>query len=191
MAQAEKYYGRSIPRPREIHFKSNGSVGGWSNYGRGDMMFHLIFAAENDHEYFNVTIPHEVAHWVSDCVHGYDFTPKGKARHHGPRWKSVMIGCFNLPPERCHNMSLANVKTRVVRQWEYKCECRTWKLNTYKHNKDIKRRAMKDRYGNVHNKGRYSCPDCKTNLNFTGNEVVDNTSDADRLEQLKQQFANL
>lgn len=184
MKIAEAYYGRSIPRPNKIHFKSNGSVGGWSNFSTKEMMFHLAFAEQNEHEYFNVIIPHEVAHWVADCVLGYDITPKGKARHHGPRWKSVMVRVFNLPPTRCHNMSIDTIKTRVVRNWEYKCECRIHSLNTYKHNKS-------ERFLKKNGRSFWSCRGCKTKLRFTGNEVVAKSSNDVKLEQLRQQLKNL
>lgn len=161
--EAERHYGIKFPRPNKVHYKTNGTCGGWSNYGKKEMMFHLVFADENWDDYFTNTIPHEAAHWVCDHLHGVEYRKDGYGRvitrrgvpvhdHHGPKWQNVMRFCYGLEPDRCHSYSTKNVKTRKVRRWTYKCgKCEhQYQLTTNKHNKNTK---FRNNYG----RDLYSC----------------------------------
>lgn len=47
-------------------------------------------------DFYNDTIPHEMAHQVTFNLYGPEATA------HGPEWKSVMIA-YGIKPQRCHD----------------------------------------------------------------------------------------
>lgn len=75
------------------------------------------------------TIPHEVAHYVSDCL--YDLR---KIKPHGVEWKKLMID-FGAEPIVRANYDLAGIPVRQVRRYLYVCGCREVELTAYRHNK--------------------------------------------------------
>jgi SprT protein len=116
IVQAEKYYNKSFERPRAIIYKENGTCGGWSNYSTRELMFQIDLMRLNFDEYMNVIIPHEVAHWVQGSLYPYSTS-------HGREWKSIMVKCFNLPPERCHFMDTTQIKCKQYTRFELDCSC--------------------------------------------------------------------
>lgn len=201
--KAEKHYGITLPRPKLIHFKTSGTTGGWSNYGKKEMMFHLIFAKENREDYFKNTIPHEAAHWVCDHIHGLEYRKDRSGRkiirngryicdHHGPNWQRVMLECYNLQPDRCHSYSTENVKTRKVRRWNYECvKCgEVSELTTHGHNKVQK-------YLKGTGRNYYSCKCCNRmyGMNHKGHALVfvgeKKASPQDQIAELQKQIAAL
>lgn len=92
------------------------------------------------------TIPHEVAHYISDCL----YRPK-KIRPHGKEWQKVM-GDFGAEPIVRANYELSGIPVRQVRSYSYQCQCRIVPLSSYRHNK-IQQGAQ-----------RYRCRDCAADL---------------------------
>ena len=66
-------------------------------------------------EMINQTLPHELAHLISQKVYGRII-----GGGHGRVWKSVMIR-LGLRPDRCHDYSLEGVKTRRKAKFAAKC----------------------------------------------------------------------
>lgn len=66
-------------------------------------------------EMINQTLPHELAHLISQKVYG-----RTLGGGHGRLWKSVMVR-LGLPPNRCHDYSLEGVKTRKKAKYPVKC----------------------------------------------------------------------
>lgn len=185
--QAEEHYKTVIPRPKMIHWNTKGTTGGWSNYSKKEMMFNIVLAAENWQDYDENTIPHEAAHWVCDHVYGIQTrrTYTGKVQYiaHGSHWKSVMWSCYKINPhgERCHNYDVSNVKARVHRKWEYRCNCRVHVVKTNKHNKiqaGEKRKLIDPLY-----KG-FVCNGCKSSLTFLGEKKDEAAEKQRRINQL-------
>ncbi len=132
--KAEKFYGKTFERPKNIIFKTTGTTGGHSNYKRRELMFNIILANENGDDFVNRTVPHEVAHYVQRAVYGY-----AGVRPHGREWQYVMTKVYGLNPDRCHSYDVTSVKTRKQTRHKYGCPCgKTFNITTTLHNK-IKR----------------------------------------------------
>jgi SprT protein len=92
------------------------------------------------------TVPHEVAHYVVDVVHGWR-----NVRPHGREWRAIMTA-FGADPDRTHAYDLAGVPVRRQRRHPYRCGCTTHHLTTRRHNQ-VRRGAM-----------RYHCRHCGEEL---------------------------
>jgi SprT protein len=89
-----------------------------------------IFARYFD-ENFATTIPHEVAHYISDQLHG--------SRHikpHGAEWRELMQ-MFGADTSRTALFDLEGLPARVYRRFAYQCDCNTWQLTSRRHNRII------------------------------------------------------
>ena len=87
-----------------------------------------LFAKYPDDSWSN-TIPHEVAHYVVDCLHGIRNT-----RPHGAEWKQVMID-FGAEPLVRAAYDLKGIPVRQVRHYTYQCQCRDILLTVHRHRK--------------------------------------------------------
>lgn len=75
-----------------------------------------------------VTVPHEVAHYITDMVYGLC-----NIRPHGPEWKALMAE-FGADASRTCNYDLDGIPRRVVRRFPYRCDCMHHELTAYRHN---------------------------------------------------------
>ena len=75
------------------------------------------------------TVPHEVAHYVVDMLHG-----SRRVRPHGPEWRAVMED-FGVDPRRKVVFDLSGVPQRRQRRFEYQCSCRVHSLAARSHNR--------------------------------------------------------
>ncbi len=96
----------------EIRFDVRGRRGGYAQRDRL-INFNPILLMENQEEYFNQVVPHEVAHCI-DYANG-----RGRSIH-GPSWKAIMR-LFGCEPDRCHNMDTSNAAIYTRAKFEYKC----------------------------------------------------------------------
>lgn len=96
------------------------------------------------------TIPHEVAHYVTDVLHGLH-----RVRPHGPEWRAVMRAFGAAPVATCR-YDLEGLPVRRQRRFSYRCACSTHTLSTVRH--------KRIQGGKV----RYSCRRCRTTLCYTG-----------------------
>lgn len=87
-----------------------------------------LFAKYPDDSWEN-TIPHEVAHYIVDCVYGL-----GRVRPHGKEWQGVMVG-FDAVPNVHANYDLSGIPVRKVRRYPYRCLCREVPLTGHRHKK--------------------------------------------------------
>lgn len=132
--QASEYYHVDFSSIRkEIRYDLTGVVAG--QYGQKDgkhfFRVNLVLAEKNLQDYLNDTIPHEFAHFVAHIKYG------NKIKAHGIEWQSVMVRCFNLVPNRCHDYDVSEVKsTYKVQRHYYKCVCgHSTNFSTTIHNK--------------------------------------------------------
>ncbi len=95
------------------------------------------------------TIPHEVAHYVVEQVHGL----RG-IKPHGLEWRNVMLA-FGCTPETTCNYDLQGIPTRQVRRITYRCACRSHQLSSYRHHKIIRNEAV------------YHCRQCRKPLSLS------------------------
>jgi SprT protein len=88
--------------------------------------YNPTIALANLEKFITRTVPHEVAHVVDRRLNG--------SSSHGPRWKKIMKD-FGVPAARCHSYSKGVVKTRELKRFAYRCECRTHSLTSILHNR--------------------------------------------------------
>jgi SprT protein len=73
------------------------------------------------------TIPHEVAHYITDCI-----WPIRKVKPHGPEWKSVMRS-LGVEPRVTGDFDLAGIPVRQYQRFDYSCSCKTHQLSLIRH----------------------------------------------------------
>ncbi len=94
------------------------------------------------------TIPHEVAHYVTDIIYGLK-----NIKPHGKEWKAVMHA-FEADASVTANYDLSGVPLKKQSLFTYRCDCRDHQLSTTRHNKIRQRRY------------RYYCNFCKQPLHY-------------------------
>lgn len=100
----------------------------------------------------HTTVPHEVAHYVTDQLYGLR-----NIRPHGREWQQVMRA-FGVAPRATGNYDLSGIPVRRQRRFSYRCACREHQLSCVRHNK-VQRKQM-----------RYLCQLCGTQIRFNGAE---------------------
>ncbi|KIL03109.1 hypothetical protein EGJ28_21320 [Stutzerimonas xanthomarina] len=153
LARAGSFYSRTF-WITEILFNLSGSTAGQFQWSRDltsqRIRLNRILLDQNPQEMLRTIIPHEVAHLVACQLYG----PKVG---HGPRWKQIMMNCFNLPPDRCHDLdtSLASAKPFI-----YRCGCKAFNISTRMH-KQMERGQLRH------------CKACKQPLAYSHVEEVE------------------
>lgn len=151
LQQASDHYGQVFPEI-PVFFDLRGKAAGMYRVRAGERLIRYnpyIFARYFD-DNLAQTIPHEVAHYVSDLLHGFR-----NIRPHGPEWKQVMV-MFDADPRATCNYDLHGLPQRRYRQHAYRCGCRQHQLTTIRHN-----RVRHDRM-------RYFCRQCGAPLRYVG-----------------------
>ena len=106
-----------------------------------------VFAKYFD-DNFSETIPHEVAHYVTDILYGLR-----SIKPHGAEWKSVMQ-VFGVAANRTANYDLSGLPVRKFQTFVYHCGCQNYELTSRRHNKIL------------NGSGHYMCRDCGGKLLF-------------------------
>jgi SprT protein len=78
---------------------------------------------------FNTTIPHEVAHYISDIVYGLK-----NIRPHGKEWKKIMQA-FGADASVTATYDLSGIPLKKQTYFTYQCDCREHQLSSIRHNK--------------------------------------------------------
>jgi SprT protein len=106
------------------------------------------------HRYFEenmqITVPHEVAHYVTDKIYGHVQHRIFSARRikpHGVEWQSVMAE-FGVDASRTCSFNLDGLPVRQYKNYLYACQCRQHQLGSRRHNKVVRKQA------------RYHCRAC-------------------------------
>lgn len=144
---ASGLYGRDFA-PIPVHFDLVGrSAGMYRVRGRQRMIrYNPHLCAKYFDDSLAVTVPHEVAHYVTDVLHGLR-----NIRPHGAEWKAVMQA-FGADDSRTCNYDLRGVPHRAERRHAYRCDCRVHQLSARRHN-------QMQRQGT-----RYVCRSCRVDL---------------------------
>jgi len=131
-----------------FNFKLKGCVAGQAWYTKKMLKFNLILASENLTDFFNDTIPHEIAHIYTDKIFP-------RSTPHGQQWKYIM-STMGFKPVRCHNYDTQTVKKLHNKMlYIYSCPCG----NIFKLSKLI--------HGKIVNGQKRSCNICKGQIYFT------------------------
>jgi SprT protein len=100
------------------------------------------------------TVPHEVAHYLSDRLYGLR-----AIRPHGKEWRALMQ-LLGASPEIRHNYDLQGIPQRRQQRFTYRCGCRSYELGTVRH-----RRIASGR-------GYYQCRHCAAKLTYAGTNAA-------------------
>ncbi|VAW55374.1 hypothetical protein MNBD_GAMMA06-1503 [hydrothermal vent metagenome] len=92
---------------------------------------------------FATTIPHEVAHYVTDVIYGLK-----NIKPHGKEWKAVMFA-FDADASVTANYDLSGIPLKKQSLFTYQCDCREHQLSSIRHNKIKKHHCQ------------YFCRSCK------------------------------
>ncbi len=122
----------------------------WFSKPQQQIRFNPWLFAKYPADSWDNTIPHEVAHYISDCLYGLN-----NIKPHGNEWRAIMQA-FGAKPVVRGDYSLEGIPTRRVQRYRYQCECRDVELTTYRH-KNIQR--------GIH---EYRCRDCSGLLEYVG-----------------------
>jgi SprT protein len=150
---AENYYDRKF-NEIPVLFDLTGKSAGMYRVKAGQRVIRYnpyVFSKYFD-DNFNETIPHEVAHYVTDMLYGLK-----KIRPHGSEWKSVMQ-VFGVAANRTANYDLAGLPVRNFQTYVYHCGCQDYELTSRRHNKILR------------GTGHYMCRDCGGKLLFVKNQ---------------------
>jgi len=122
-----------------VVYKKRGRTAGTANYGTWELDFNSVLLMENDQNFIDRTVVHELAHLidhhVNPEVHNVGYGQKRSA--HGPSWKRVMR-LLGAEPTRCHSYDTTNsaVKKRGQQKFVYRCSCGgTMELGPTRHRK--------------------------------------------------------
>jgi SprT protein len=96
--------------------------------GRRSIRYNPYLFAKYFEENVAVTVPHEVAHYVTDVLYGLH-----RVRPHGVEWQAVMRS-LGVEPRASGDYDLAGVPVRRQRRFDYACGCATHHLSARRHN---------------------------------------------------------
>ncbi len=97
---------------------------------------------------FKTTIPHEVAHYISDLIYGLR-----NIKPHGREWKEIMQA-FGADATVTAAYDLTGIPQRSKTLYTYQCSCREHQIGAIRHNR-IEKKG-----------GTYICSLCKQTLYF-------------------------
>lgn len=135
-----------------VLFDLTGRAAGMYRVRRGERVirYNPYLFAKYFEDNLKVTVPHEVAHYITDCVYGF-----ATIRPHGPQWRELMVA-FGAEPKATSDYDLDGVPGRRQRRHPYHCGCTAHELTTVRHNKASSGRM------------RYYCKRCGGELAYQG-----------------------
>jgi SprT protein len=133
--RAGEIFGRSfavIP----VLFDLRGLTAGMyrSRNGQRQIRYNPHLFAKYFEDNLAVTVPHEVAHYIIDCLYGIR-----KVRPHGAEWKAVMQN-FEANASRTCRYDFSGIPVKAEKRYDYQCGCKTHRLTSRRHNKILKKR---------------------------------------------------
>lgn len=124
-----------------ITFNKRGAVAGTAWSSKRLIEYNLILAQENQIDFINQIVPHEVAHIIANRYFK-------KNCGHKKEWKAIMVR-FGLSATRCHNYNVQNAERQ---RFKYTCACGSnFQVGKNLHNK-------------LQNGSGHYCRKCKTKL---------------------------
>ena len=117
-----------------VRFDLKGKSAGMYRVQNGEKLIRYnpyLFAKYFD-DNLAVTVPHEVAHYITDRVYGLQ-----NIRPHGKEWRALMAE-FGADASRTCNYDMQGVPQRVYQRFPYQCSCSGHELTARRHNQ-IKR----------------------------------------------------
>ncbi|MFQ5642788.1 MAG: SprT-like domain-containing protein [Thiogranum sp.] len=118
-------------QPLPVSFDLSGRAAGMYRSGRGGRAIRYnpyLFAKYFDAN-LGITVPHEVAHYVTDRLYGLR-----NIRPHGVEWQTVMQA-LGAEPRATARYDLEGIPVRRQRRFSYRCDCNTYQLSSARHNR--------------------------------------------------------
>jgi SprT protein len=129
---AEKIFQSNFPLIA-IRFDLMGKTAGMykvSNTERSIRYNPYLFAKYFD-ENIETTVPHEVAHYITDMVYGLN-----RIRPHGTQWKALMKQ-FGADASRTCNFDMEGIPQRIHRRFSYTCGCANHEITARRRNQIV------------------------------------------------------
>jgi SprT protein len=138
-----------------VRFDLTGRAAGMYHVARGcrSIRYNPYMFAKYFDENYTTTIPHEVAHYLTESLYG-----RKKPRPHGAQWRTVMQMLGADANVHC-NFDLDGIPIRRYRRVRYICRCQTHELTRVRHNRVQKKGA------------RYYCRLCRTELLLSDDQL--------------------
>lgn len=115
--------------PVTIKFDLTGRSAGM--YVRKENQYMIRYNAYIFAKYFeenlSTTVPHEVAHYITDMMFKSVYP-------HGKEWRQIMYS-FNTDPKRTCDYDLEGIQIKTQKRHGYHCKCMTHQLSSTRHNK--------------------------------------------------------
>lgn len=127
-------------------YKVTGREKGWAWSKGGDkpknrqIRYNPWIFAKYYEENLTVTVPHEVAHYLVDCLYGLNRGGLRGVRPHGAEWKAVM-DAFGVDSSVTAKFDLVGIPSRQYQQFDYRCDCKTHQIGIRRHNKVLRGEA--------------------------------------------------
>ena len=132
IAIANKRYNIDLKFPTVVYQK-RGTTAGTANYRTWTIDINPVLLVENFDDMLADTVPHEMAHLITDTVYpeAHESGPmqrtrrgwkRGKRSVHGSEWQSVMR-VLGVNPSRTHSYDTTNARVREKVSYDYKCNC--------------------------------------------------------------------
>lgn len=155
--RAAGVYGRAFPM-LPVLFDLRGRMAGMYRVAgeRRVIRYNPWLFAKYPEDGMQVTVPHEVAHYVTDLLYGFD-----RIRPHGREWQGVMRD-FGIDPRAAvrHHLDLTGIPMRTQRRHPYRCDCKTHQLSGVRHGRVIR------------DKAKYFCRTCGGDLIHVGASLI-------------------
>jgi len=138
--KAKAYYGHGFDMPK-IQYTKRGTTAGTANHRTWTVNFNPILLMENQDDFIERTVPHELAHLIDYKVNPHNFesdvkwTGRGyrrtKRNIHGADFKFIMERVLGADDAtRCHNYDVSRAAIKKSTSYEYRCTCGCGKITT-------------------------------------------------------------
>jgi SprT protein len=136
MHRAADHYGVDL-EPIPVRFDIRGRAAGMYCVKRRErfIRFNPFLFAKYYEPNLHDTVPHEVAHYVTDMLFGLR-----NIRPHGDEWRSVMH-LFGAEPKAVGDFDLEGIPVRRQRRFPYVCGCRRHALSASRHYRILRGQA--------------------------------------------------
>ena len=121
----------------------------FSRQYKREIRYNPFIFAKYFEDNFNTTVPHEVAHYITDIIYGLK-----NIKPHGKEWKSIMQS-FGANASVTANYDLSDIPLKKQKLFTYYCACREHQLSSVRHNRIVREQS------------RYHCKICKQPLQPT------------------------